>query len=384
MKPSRRSEIDSFRVMDVLNEANRLERSGRSILHLEAGQPSTKAPQTAIRAAEIALRSETLGYTEALGIPVLRERIARHYLEWYGIAVPAERVIVTTGSSAAFVFAFLLLFEQGDTLAISNPGYPAYRNISRALGIQTRLIECKNDVAFRLTADALASAGTINGALIASPSNPCGTIIPPDELKRIAAYCASKDIALISDEIYHGISYGGQAQTALAYSPDVIAINSFSKYFSMTGWRIGWMVVPDHLVAAVERMAQNFYISPPAISQVAAVAAFDARDELEAHVKTYEANRGVLLDAVARAGMTIVAPADGAFYLYADISRFGMTASTFTARLLGEVGVAATPGTDFDPVEGENWIRFSYAGSRAAIREASERLVAWSKANLQK
>ena len=370
--------------MDVLNEANRLERSGRSILHLEAGQPATKAPQTAIRAAELALRSETLGYTEALGLPALRERISRHYRDWYGIDVSPTRIIATTGSSAAFVFAFLLLFEHGDTLAISNPGYPAYRNISKALGIRTKFIECKNDVAFRLTANALAAAGPVTGALIASPSNPCGTIIPPEELQRITTYCDEKGIALISDEIYHGISYGANAQTALAFSSNVIAINSFSKYFSMTGWRIGWMIVPEHLVAAVERMAQNFYISPPAISQVAAIAAFDAREELQAHVKTYEANRGVLLEAVARAGMNIVAPADGAFYLYADTSKFGMSASIFAARLLGEAGVAATPGVDFDPREGENWIRFSYAGSRSAIKDASGRLVDWSKLNLQR
>ena len=254
------------------------------------------------------------------------------------IEVPAERIIVTTGSSAGFVFAFLLLFDPGQTLAIANPGYPAYRNISKALGIRTALIECKEPAQFRLTADLIASAGPIDGVLLASPSNPCGTVIPPEELKRIAAYTQRSGIHLISDEIYHGISYGHETQTALAFTQDAVVINSFSKYFSMTGWRIGWMVVPEAMVAAVERVAQNFYISPPAISQVAAAAAFDATHELEGHVETYAANRAVLLASLKSAGLISLAPADGAFYLYADISHFAMSSDEFTRRLLASAG----------------------------------------------
>jgi aspartate/methionine/tyrosine aminotransferase len=363
--------------MEVLNAANALERSGRQVCHLEAGQPSTKAPQTALDAAAAALRSDTLGYTEALGIPKLRERIARHYADWYGVEVSPSRVVVTTGSSAGFVFAFLLLFDVGQTLAIANPGYPAYRNITKALGVRTKMIECKEQAGFVLTEAMLRAAGPVDGLLVASPSNPCGTIIPADELNRIASYCREQDISLISDEIYHGISYGARTQTALAFNPDAVVINSFSKYFSMTGWRIGWMVVPDAMVAPLERIAQNFYISPPAISQVAACAAFDGAEELDGHVRTYAANRAILLEALEKAGLHSRAPADGAFYLYTDISAFGMPSSELARRLLEQTGVAATPGDDFDPVDGSRWLRMSYAGSTADMRCAATQLVNW-------
>ncbi|MEQ1753037.1 MAG: aminotransferase class I/II-fold pyridoxal phosphate-dependent enzyme [Micropepsaceae bacterium] len=363
--------------MDVLNAANKLERAGHPVFHLEAGQPSTKAPGTALDAASDALRGQTLGYTEALGIPALRDRISRHYKDWYKIDVPSERVVVTTGSSAGFVFAFLLLFDPGQTLAIANPGYPAYRNISKALGIRTALIECKQAAQFRLTAEMISQAGDIDGVLLASPSNPCGTVISPEELQRIADYAEHKKIHLISDEIYHGISYGPHTQTVLAFSRNAIVINSFSKYFSMTGWRIGWMVVPEAMVDAVERVAQNFYISPPAISQIAATAAFDARLELEGHVRTYAANREVLLEALKNAGLNSIAPADGAFYLYADISDFAMSADDFTRKLLAATGVAATPGDDFDPLEGSRWVRFSYAGGRHEIQSAANLISSW-------
>lgn len=363
--------------MEVLNAANALERSGRAVCHLEAGQPSTKAPRVALEAAAQALQSDTLGYTEALGIPQLRQRISRHYMDWYGVEVSPSRVVVTTGSSAGFVFAFLLLFDAGQTLAIANPGYPAYRNISKALGITPKLIECKEQAGFRLTAAMLEQAGPVDGVLIASPSNPCGTIIPAEELKRIADHCRAKGIALISDEIYHGIAYGERTQTALALNPDAVVINSFSKYFSMTGWRIGWMVVPEAMVAPLERIAQNFYISPPSISQVAACAAFDGKDELDGHVRTYAANRTILLEALQQAGLTSRAPADGAFYLYTDISRFGLASSVLARRLLEETGVAATPGDDFDPREGSRWLRLSYAGSMRDVRAAASHLVSW-------
>ena len=267
MKPSRRSQVEPFRVMEVLDAANRRAREGHPVFHLEAGQPSTMAPRLALEAAGRALTSMTLGYTEALGIPMLRERISRHYHEAYGLQVSADRVIVTTGSSAAFVLAFLLAFDAGQSLAIANPGYPAYRNIARALDLRTHLIDCGIERGFRMSARDLAGVKA-DGVLIASPSNPCGTVMPPDDIREIAAHCRRNGMALISDEIYHGLTYDCTAETALAFDQGAIVINSFSKYYSMTGWRIGWMIVPQDMVASVERLTQNFYISPPTISQV--------------------------------------------------------------------------------------------------------------------
>jgi aspartate/methionine/tyrosine aminotransferase len=378
MKPSGRSQVEPFRVMEVLAAANLRARSGQPVYHLEAGQPSTPAPALALEAATRALHTMTLGYTEALGVPQLRARIARHYREWYDIDVPAERIVVTTGSSAAFVLAFLLGFEAGQTLAIANPGYPAYRNIAGALNIRTRLIPCGPEAGFRLNAD-LVAAHQADGVLIASPSNPCGTVIGASDLEGIALHCRSRGMRLISDEIYHGLVYGTRAETALHFDPDAIVINSFSKYFSMTGWRIGWMVLPANCVETVERLAQNFYISPPTISQVAALAAMDAGEELEGHVQRYGRNRRVLLSALEKAGYDIIAPAEGAFYLYARTAHSGLGSELFSKRLLAETGVAATPGTDFDPLDGQSWIRFSYAGSEADIAAASELLIAWSR-----
>lgn len=365
--------------MDVLDRANALAAAGRTVFHLEAGQPGTPAPKLALEAAARALGSDGLGYTEALGRPALRRRIARHYREVYGIDVAPERVVVTAGSSAGFVLAFLAMFDHGQALAMANPGYPAYRNIAHAIGLTPRLIECREAMQFRLTADAVGKADGIDGLLIASPANPSGTVIGERELKAIVDVCAKRYVKLISDEIYHGITYGARAQTALAFSNDVVVINSFSKYFSMTGWRIGWMVVPDSLVRPIERLTQNFYISPPTISQVAALAAMDASDELEGHVRTYAHNRERLLAAVGDAGFGTIAPADGAFYVYADVSAFGMDAAAFTKALLDETGVAATPGADFDPVEGRRWVRFSYAGSAHEVERAAEALVHWCR-----
>lgn len=377
MKPSHRSQVESFRVMDVLDRANALAREGRTVYHLEVGQPSSKAPQLALDAAQRALSEQVLGYTEALGRPQLRERISKHYRDFYGVDVAPGRVVVTTGSSAGFVLAFLTLFDVGQSLAIANPGYPAYRNITRALGIKPRLIDCREPEQFRLTASTLAAEQDIEGVLIASPSNPCGTLVSADELARIAGLCTERGLRLISDEIYHGITYGTDAQTMLAYSPDVVVINSFSKYFSMTGWRIGWMVVPEWIVATVERLAQNFYISAPAISQVAAFHALDAARELDGHVQSYAANRKLLMQTLRCAGFGAMAPADGAFYLYADVSPFGLESSVFTSRLLEEAGVAATPGIDFDPDDGGRWVRFSYASSHADVERAAAAISRW-------
>jgi aspartate/methionine/tyrosine aminotransferase len=366
--------------MDVLDRANVLARAGRTVFHLEAGQPGTRAPKRAVEAAERALTDDRLGYTEAVGRPALRERISRFYRDTYAVDVAPERIVITTGSSAGFLLAFIALFESGQALAMAAPGYPAYRNIALALGLRPHFIPCREAEQFRLTAKAIAATPDIDGVLIASPGNPSGTVIPARELSAIAEACDARGLKLISDEIYHGITYGERAQTALAFSRNTVVINSFSKYFSMTGWRIGWMVVPDDLVRTVERLTQNFYISPPTISQVAALAALDATDEADTYVRTYAKNRARLLAALKDAGFGAVAPADGAFYLYANVSPFNIDAATLAKRLLEEAGVAATPGHDFDPFDGDRWIRFSYAGAEQEVAAAADALIAWCRA----
>lgn len=374
-----RATVDPFLAMDVLDRANALARSGRAVFHLEAGQPGTPAPKPALEAARAALEREALGYTEAVGRPVLRERLSRYYRETYAVDVAPERIIITTGSSAGFLLAFIALFESGQSLAMAAPGYPAYRNIAHALGLVPRFIPCREDEQFRLNARAVADMRGIDGLLVASPANPSGTVIAADELAAIVDVCARRKLKLISDEIYHGITYAGRADTALKFSRDVVVINSFSKYFSMTGWRIGWMVVPDDMARTIERLTQNFYISPPTLSQVAALAALDATDELVGHVRTYAANRTRLLAALKDAGFGVIAPADGAFYLYANVAPFKLDASTFARRLLEEAGVAATPGLDFDPQDGARWVRFSYAGAQSEVEAAANALVAWCR-----
>lgn len=380
VKPSNRSQVDPFVVMDVLERANALSAGGRTVFHLEAGQPSTRAPKLALHAVANSLQREVLGYTEALGRPALRERLSRFYREKYRVDVAPQRIVITTGSSAAFVLAFLTLFEHGQSLALAVPGYPAYRNIAHAMGLKPHFIDCREDVGFRLTREAVAAAKGIDGLLLASPANPSGTMLDAPELKKIVDLCAERSIRLISDEIYHGIAFGAPAQTALAFSNDVVVINSFSKYFSMTGWRIGWMVVPEQLVRPIERLTQNFYISPPTVSQAAALAALDASEELDGHVRTYTRNRTRLLTALADAGFETIAPADGAFYLYAKVHPFGIDATTFTKQLLDETGIAATPGIDFDPEQGNAWVRFSYAGSVDEVDRAATVLVPWCRA----
>ena len=362
-----------------MDRANTLARAGRAILHLETGQPGTSAPKRALDAAAQALATDNLGYTEALGRPALRQRISRYYRDTYRLEIAPERILITTGSSAGFLLAYTALFDVGQSLAMALPGYPAYRNIAAATGIKPYFIACREASRFRLGAADIARAEGIDGVLIASPGNPSGTMIGAGELEEIVAVCAKRKLWLISDEIYHGIAYEGPARTALAISSDVVVINSFSKYFSMTGWRIGWMVVPEALARPIERLAQNLYISPPAISQVAALAALDATAELDGHVRAYAANRSRLLAALTEAKFGTVAPADGAFYLYTDISPFGLDSSTFTKNLLEETGVAATPGLDFDPVEGRNWVRFSYAGAQDEVSRAAEILKQWCK-----
>ncbi len=376
-----RGDIAPFIVMDVMEAAARREAAGHRVIHMEVGQPGTAAPEAARDAVRRAIDREPLGYTVALGMPALRERIARHYRDWYGIDVDPARVVVTNGSSAAFVLAFLALFETGATVALPSPGYPCYRHILQALGCRSTLIETGPDTRWMPTADDVAKAAREGaaGLLIASPSNPTGTMLTPDRLRAIVEACRAAGIPFISDEIYHGLTYETPAETALRYSDDVVVINSFSKYFSMTGWRVGWMIVPHDLVRPVERLAQNLYISPPAVSQIAALGAFDATGELEANRAVYRANRTLLLDELPKAGIDRIVPADGAFYLYCDVSRYTDDALTFTRQMLEETGVAATPGTDFDATRGHRFVRFSYAGTTADMAEAARRLQDWSR-----
>ena len=379
---SLRSGIPSFIVMDVMAAAAAKQASGVHVIHMEVGQPSTPAPRAAREAVKRALDTDTLGYTLALGNDALRERIARHYRDTYGLTIPASRVIVTAGSSAAFVLAFLAAFDAGDTVLLPNPGYPCYRHILSALGNHVHMIETGPQTRWMPTAAQIteaASQSQARGLLLASPANPTGTIAEPARLAEIAVACSRAGLWFISDEIYHGLVYGHPAQTALTYSDDAIVINSFSKYFSMTGWRIGWMVVPERLVRPIERLAQNLYISPPAIAQVAALAAFDGMDELEANREVYAANRELLLNELPKAGFTSIVPADGAFYLYADISHLTDDSLAFARRMLDETGVATTPGLDFDDGRGARFLRFSYAGTTAGMADAVRRLQAWRR-----
>ncbi len=376
---ARRASIPPFIVMDVLRAANERAATGADVLHLEVGQPSTGAPNRVIEAARAALGRDVLGYTDALGIPPLRQAIARHYRDLYGVDVDPRRIVVTTGSSGAFILSFLASFDQGARVAITAPGYPAYRNILSALGIEVVEIEVGPATRFQPTPALLDKAGKLDGLIVASPANPTGTMLPAEDLKALADHCAARDIRLVSDEIYHGITYGEAATTALALTDRAVVINSFSKYFSMTGWRLGWMVLPDELVRPVECLAQNLFISPPSLSQVAAVEVFGCRDELEANVKRYAANRAVLLDALPKAGLDRFAPPDGAFYLYVDVGHVTNDSADFCKRLLADTGVAITPGIDFDPSRGSRTLRFSFAGSTETMTEAARRLGAWLK-----
>ncbi len=381
LKVSQRGRIPPFIVMDVMRAANEREAAGEDVVHLEVGQPGTGAPAGVIEAVAEAARTERLGYTDAFGIPELRQRISGHYADRYGVEVPFDRIAVTTGSSGAFVLSFLSAFDPGDRVALAEPGYPAYRNILSALGIEPVALAVGPETRFQPTVDVLERAGErLDGLIVASPSNPTGTMLEADELAGLAVYCADHGIRLISDEIYHGITYEAPASTALAggQGGEAIIINSFSKYFSMTGWRLGWMVVPESLLRAVECLAQNLFISPPSLSQHAGVAAFDCAAELDANVARYARNRRLLLDELPKAGFDRLAPAQGAFYLFADITRLSNDSAEFCRRMLLETGVATTPGMDFDPVRGNNYMRFSFAGSEAEIAEAARRLVAWS------
>jgi aspartate/methionine/tyrosine aminotransferase len=375
-----RGRIDPFIVMDVMRRAQRRAAEGGDVLHLEVGQPSGAAPAAVVAAARQALDEDPLGYTLALGLDPLRERIARHYAETYGVSVGAERIAVTTGSSGAFLVAFLAAFAAGDRVAVAAPGYPAYRNILKALDITYVPIAVGPESRWCLTARHLEPlAGQLDGVVVASPANPTGAMMSGNDMAELSDWCEANGVRLVSDEIYHGITFGAAASTAAGRGPHAIVVNSFSKYFAMTGWRLGWMVVPPDLARAVECLQQNLFISPPTLSQLAAVAAFDCRDDLDERVARYAANRAILCDGLPQAGFTRLAPSDGAFYLYADISEMTGDSQDFCARMLAETGIAATPGIDFDPERGSGFMRFSFAGATADMIEAVRRLTAWRK-----
>ena len=378
LKTSNRGRVPPFFVMDVMRAANEREAEGERVLHLEVGQPSTGAPALVVEAAKAALDRDKLGYTDAFGIPALRRRIAGHYRTAYGIGVDYRRVVVTTGSSGAFTVAFLAAFDVGDRVALASPGYPAYRNILHAQGVEVVDLAAGPETNFQPAPEILEAVdGGLDGLIVASPSNPTGTMMRRDDLKSLVAYCAGRGIRVVSDEIYHGITYGEVASSVAAFTDDALVINSFSKYFSMTGWRLGWMVVPEDLLRPVECLAQNFFISPPTLSQHAAIAAFDCTDELDGHVARYGRNRALLLDELPKAGFHKLASTDGAFYIYADVGHMTNDSPEFCRRMLAETGVAATPGIDFDPSRGNRFVRFSFAGSTQDMAAAAGLLRDW-------
>ncbi|MGE3246817.1 MAG: pyridoxal phosphate-dependent aminotransferase [Beijerinckiaceae bacterium] len=366
--------------MDVFKQAAALAASGRHIVRMEAGEPGAPAPLRVRQAAIDALGGQRIGYTQTLGLPELREAIASHYGQTYGVSVDPSRVAVTTGSSNGFVLAFLALFDAGARVAVAAPGYPAYQNIFDALGIETVSIETTAADGYIVTPAAIAAAheqNPLQGLLLMSPANPTGTMIPDAVLKDTCALCERLGIVFISDEIYHGLTYERPAQTALAYSHNAVVVNSFSKYYCMTGWRIGWLVLPEAIVRPLERLAQSLAISAPYLSQVAALAAFDCREELEAIRESYARSRAMLLERLPQAGLPDFYPIDGAFYVYADVSRYTNDSLEFCQRMLTEAGVAATPGVDFDRRHGATRVRLSFAAAESEIAEGIERLQSW-------
>ncbi len=375
MKTSRRGAVDPFIVMDVMEAARREEAAGRHIIHMEVGQPSTPAPRAAREAVAGALEADALGYTVALGLPALREGIASLYKDWYGLDLDPARVVVTAGSSGAFVLAFTALFDSGARVGLAAPGYPSYRHILTALGLAPVSIPARAENGLQPVPEDLPEA--LDGLIVASPANPTGTMLERPALERLIDAARARGAAFISDEIYHGLHYEARAVSALEISDDVYVINSFSKYFSMTGWRVGWMVVPPDHVRTVERLAQNMFICAPHVSQLAAIGALEARDECEAMRATYGENRRLMLEGLPRAGFSAFAPPDGAFYIYADVRAHTEDSRAFAAEILREAGVAVTPGLDFDPARGHRTLRFSYARASDEIAEGLKRLQAF-------
>jgi aspartate/methionine/tyrosine aminotransferase len=377
-----RASIPPFHVMDVWAAAAERERTHGDLVNLSAGQPSTPAPPAVRAAAVAALTDDVLGYTVSLGNPELRSAVAGHYARRYGLDVPAEQVVITTGSSGGFLLAFLSAFDAGDRVALARPGYPCYRNILTTLGCEVVELPCGPETRYQPTVAMLEALDEpVRGLVVASPANPTGTVLDPAELAALASYCERTGVQLVSDEIYHGISYAGAPATSSAWSTssEAIVVNSFSKYFSMTGWRLGWLLLPPRLLRPAECLAGNFTVCPPALAQRAAMGAFDPTSyaEADAHVVRYAVNRGLLLDGLPRLGITRLAPADGAFYIYADVSHLTADSMDVTYRLLAATGVAVAPGIDFDPVDGGKWIRLSFAGATDDIAEALRRMAGW-------
>ena len=379
-KPSRRAAVAPFMAMDVLRQARRLEQAGRQIIHMELGEPGAPAPLLVREAAVAALRDGRLGYGEAMGEAVLRERIARHYAEHYGVEVTADRVMVTTGSSGAFLLAFLAGFDAGARVGVVQPGYPAYANILEALGLSLAPIEVGPETRFAPTVELIEAAHRrerLDGLLLMSPANPTGAMIAPAELEKICAFCEDAGVVLVSDEIYHRLEYEGRAETALRFSRGAIVVNSFSKYYAMTGWRLGWAIAPASLARPMERLQQSLAICAPTLSQRAALAAFDAGEELESIKRGYARSRSLLLRQLPRIGLPLFAPPDGAFYIYADVSHLTTDSVRFCTDMLEEIGVAVTPGVDFDRARGASTLRISYAGPPEEVALGVERLSAW-------
>jgi aspartate/methionine/tyrosine aminotransferase len=378
LKVASRGRVPPFIVMDVMRAANERAAAGEDVLHLEIGQPGTPAPRAVLDAARQALGEDRIGYTDALGIPPLREGLARHYRQVYGVEVDPQRIMVTTGSSGGFLLGFLAAFDNGDRVALAAPGYPAYRNILTALGVEPVLLPSEAEHRFQPTPELLdAVEGPLHGLIVASPSNPTGTMLDRAALGALVDYCDDRGIRLISDEIYHGITYGERAVSALELGDRALVINSFSKYFSMTGWRLGWMIMPEDLLRSVECLGQNLFISAPTLSQFAGLAALDCQETLDGYVAAYARNRKLLLDELPKAGFDRLAPADGAFYLYAEVTHLTNDSEAFCRRMLAETGVATTPGVDFDPDRGNRYLRISFAGPEAEMAEAARRLKAW-------
>ncbi|WP_121629761.1 pyridoxal phosphate-dependent aminotransferase [Tropicibacter alexandrii] len=373
MRNSRRGSVDPFIVMDVMEAARAAEEAGRHIIHMEVGQPGTPAPARARDALAQAMQDDALGYTVALGLPALRRRIAQLYGEWYDVDLDPGRVVVTPGSSGGFILAFSALFDAGDRVALGAPGYPSYRQIMRAMNIEPVEVQARPENRLQPTPEDLAGVD-FQGLMVASPANPTGTMLDEPALRALVETCHARGASFLSDEIYHGIEYDKKTVTALQISDDVCVINSFSKYFSMTGWRVGWLVLPEENVRQVERLAQNMFICAPHAAQVAALAAMDAEDELQANMDVYRANRQMMLEGLPKAGFDRIAPPDGAFYVYADVSHLTDDSRAFAAEILEKAGVAVTPGLDFDPVRGAGTLRFSYARSSADIAEGLVRL----------
>ena len=378
MKNSKRGNVDPFIVMDVMEAAREAEASGRRIIHMEVGQPGTPAPKQATNSVVESMTNNNLGYTVALGLPELRKRISQLYGEWYNVDINPKRIAITPGSSSAFVASFTSLFDSGDRVGIAAPGYPSYKQILKALDLVPVTIQTIMENRFQPLPQNLPN-NDLSGFLIASPANPTGSMLDYKSLSDLIHISQENNISFISDEIYHGIEYEKKAVTALEITDDCYVINSFSKYFSMTGWRIGWIIVPENHIRQIESIVQNMFICAPHVSQVAAIAAMDAKDELEYNMSVYRENRSLMIEGLAKAGFTEIAPPDGAFYIYADISKFSNNSFKFARDILDEAGIAITPGFDFDAERGNETIRFSYAGTTDDMKEGLSRLYKFMK-----